>query len=104
MPDDFKTPPHLWTATVGTKGGRPARSISYLVPGTWHAENNVPLTSLPLAMAALCVLDGSAVDRGVFWPEEVLQDELIFRKVAKSLPVRLPNDLLVGDEFTWLDE
>jgi lysine 6-dehydrogenase len=104
VPDDFRVPPHLWTATVGTKGGRPARSTSYLMPGTWHAENNIPLTSLPLAMAALCVLDGSVVDRGVFWPEEVLQDELIFRKVAKSLPVSLPNDRLVGDEFIWLDE
>jgi len=100
---DFEIPPYQWTAAVGTKAGRPARALSYLVPGTWHAGNNVPLTSLPLVTAALSVLDGSVVRRGVFWPEEVLQDEQIFGAVARSLPVPLLTDRLVGDELIWLD-
>ena len=102
LPDDFVPLPLDWVAAVGRKEGRAARYNCWLAPDVCTERNGLFLTSVRLVVAALRILRGEMLERGVMHAETTFGPMPFFDEVAPLLPDAPSNGRLIDESLQWL--
>ncbi len=101
--DDFVAFSPDWVTAIGRKNERAARYNCWLAPALWNEKSAWFLTSAPLAVAVLKILNGETRERGVMTAETAFEPLSFFDEVVALLPELPPNGKLIGESFEWLE-